>query len=339
MENKMKIWRYMPLSHYVNMVASSKMYVPLTKRLSDPMEGTWFSETENKLTRERIPYLEHKIFLRDKSRDLNEKEFRTFYHEYGSGFYEQLELEGDGPVKEFLENKKSFEAIRQYFTEQAEECPEEIAYCKRILSTNKEHLGMVKEMTFVSSWSKSEEQNIAMWKLFGHGDDTIAITTTVEKLIGVVEKNKPLLDQMGYSGDVSEVNYIEKIHNPSITNLTKMYEIMNKVQWSHVASLLVKPRPYQYENEVRLIIFPLVGAYLKKMDHVELDIDMNYGGFEELLSGGNEGFIEEIYLPPNLTTESPQYKAITHINENFGIPNWKLKIDRIEINGKSKEDA
>jgi hypothetical protein len=334
----MKIWRYMPLSHYVNMVARSKLYVPITRRLSDPMEGIWFNETENHFINQQIPYLKHKLHLFEKSKELNEEQFRAFYHEYAGGMFESLEMEGWGPVKQFLDRKLEYSKVQEYFANEAHDCPSEISLLERSLSSNKEHLGLIKDRTYVSSWSIGTEQNLALWKLYGHGDDTVAITTSIEKLKKVAEENLGEMDELGYRAEVVEIQYIDKIHRPTEESLNAMRKVFSKLQWGHVASLAVKPKPYHYENEVRLIVFPIIGAHAIEQEAIELEINVKGGGYADLLLDGETSFIDEIYLPPNLTKESPQYKAVSEINEAFGVPNWRLKFDHIKMRNPFEED-
>jgi hypothetical protein len=102
------------------------------------------------------------------------------------------------------------------------------------------HLERLRPSTLISSWTASEHENFAMWKMYAKEKLGVAIKTDFEGL-----KNS----FQSYEDDVfiGEVNYYNS-ENPR-------YELGNMY-----TSFLVKHNYYQFENEVRCI------SSLKKED-------------------------------------------------------------------------
>jgi hypothetical protein len=319
----------MPISHYVTMAASSKLYVPCTSRLSDKLEGTWLSKTENYLLQQKISLLKHYIEIAVDIGSMPEPHFGPYLKSLGL-FYEKLERNHSGPTKEFLEGRMSYVEYQQIQKKKRMDAESEMSVLEGKVSKNHSSIKVIQETTYVSSWSYSSEQNLALWKIFGNGDDTIAITTTKEKLRSVVERNKSLFREMKYKVHVNDVEYVDNINKPSSDTFARLSGIIQSVGHDYLAALLAKPRPYWYENEVRLVAFPISERAFKRQDGIELDVQMKKITYREAMDGATS-FIEGIYLPPHLTTDSPQYKAVIEINNQYGISRDLVKIDKIEI--------
>lgn len=95
-----------------------------------------------------------------------------------------------------------------------------------------------KNRTYLSCWTLGSKDNMALWKLYGRTNESVAITTTVERLATVA----PDWDKYGRV-DVKKVRYIN--HDGRLPN--GVYSFDESVfGFKHVA--------YTFEKEVRIVI-------------------------------------------------------------------------------------
>lgn len=325
----MKLWRYMPISHYVNLISTQRLYIPKTKHLSDILEGTWFSKTEIYFHNQKISYLKNEIQRSENVLGKSESEFNAYLGGL-SNFSKNIELSIPGDTMDYIDGRIDFEKLKNLSSASKRANEMELEILEFRVSDVKSYAEQTKNRTFVSSWSQSDEQNLALWKIFGKGDDAIAITTTMEKLQVAISKNEPYLRKHGLQAVVKEVNYIKEINKPGNSTYGKMLELRRVNGYEDLASLLVKPKPYAFENEVRVVAFPYLGSETCNFEGLELEVRLTGIKFSEGLTGETP-FIEEVYLPPHLSNSSPQYKSLVELNKKYGLSPNLIQIDRIDI--------
>lgn len=93
---------------------------------------------------------------------------------------------------------------------------------------------------FVSCWSIGNKDNMALWHLYGGPKTSVAVTTTVERLIRVALS-------WGEDSLLYRVNYVDHLR------------IQNYVVSKYTDMLRYKNEAYRYERELRLIV-PRQGA-------------------------------------------------------------------------------
>ncbi len=123
------------------------------------------------------------------------------------------------------------------FTESIKEAIDSAYFANAIEFTSEEFKTKLRERVFLNSWHKSPDDSMAMWRIYGGSDKSLAITTTVEKLRRAIEMaNAP------YYISLAKVNYIKHWRDPEI-----VFD-----QYSNIFTY--KTNAYEFEKEVRVII-------------------------------------------------------------------------------------
>lgn len=170
----------------------------------------------------------------------------------------------------------------------------------------------IKKSTFLNCWHMAENQNMAMWKVYGQFEECIAIKTTIRKLDTLLSKNKEALIQDGLTYAIKQVKYISK--DPK-THPDYFYL---EGDGKSIVSLVFKHEIYAYEKEIRLILtiwdpktnkFIHNKGYLLKIGDKSSDIT---------------AFIDEIYINPILTEGHWFVYQIRHINKLHGLEHLKI---------------
>ncbi len=141
----------------------------------------------------------------------------------------------------------------------------------------------IRESAFVSCWTLSETENMALWKLYG-GKNSIAIETTVGALKIEIGKSENSVRELGLlSKRIVKVDYID--------HRSRDEEIARELLSSRRAPLTKKPTAYSYEQEVRVIIDhfdqPLAQADFKQRLGVGIDVAIN-----------PQSLVDQIYVSP-----------------------------------------
>ncbi len=126
----------------------------------------------------------------------------------------------------------------------------------------------IKESAFISCWTLSESESMALWKLYG-GKNSIAIETTVGSLDTELctQNNNNLIDLLNKR--IAKVDYID--HKSRDEGLAR--ELLT----SRRAPLMKKAKAYSYEQEIRIIIDHLDHHLpdLKERLGAGLDVEIN----------------------------------------------------------------
>lgn len=129
----------------------------------------------------------------------------------------------------------------------------------------------IRESAFVSCWTLSGTENMALWKLYG-GKNSVAIEATVGDLEIEVTRPENCVRELGLlSKRIVKVDYID--------HRSRDEELARQLLTSRRAPLTKKPIAYAYEQEVRLIIdhfdHPLAQADFAKRLGGGIDIAVN----------------------------------------------------------------
>ena len=95
----------------------------------------------------------------------------------------------------------------------------------------------LREGIYVNCWSLGASDNMALWQLYGNPSASIAITTTVEKLIGAV-----LSWAASEKVEIFKVRYVDHFKNP------------NMIIGTYSDPLRFKNSAYFFEKEVRIVV-------------------------------------------------------------------------------------
>ena len=94
---------------------------------------------------------------------------------------------------------------------------------------------------------------------YGGGTESVAIRSTTEKLEAVIQLNAELLEEHGLMGTLAEVEYVEGLKNPNDEVQRQIYQIMfERNRDINVGLFVIKASVYEFEQEVRVILFPNV---------------------------------------------------------------------------------
>jgi hypothetical protein len=167
----------------------------------------------------------------------------------------------------------------------------------------------------INCWHKSDVENYAMWKIFGEGSHSIAISTNIQSLIGSFGRYSD------FDLYVGEVKYID--HSVDIIDGSNLFELaINKSTF------------YKYENEVRLLInddndvsfipsdepHASYGSVTEEQHHqplrpgfyIPINIDM---------------MIEDVWVSPE--AETWFFELVSSICEKFGLQDVVPKTSKI----------
>lgn len=145
-----------------------------------------------------------------------------------------------------------------------------------------------------------------------------------------------LLDEHGLMGMLAEVEYIEGLKHPDDKVQERIYQIMfERDRDINVGLFAIKPSVYEFEHEVRAILFPKRELF----GPVEVP-HPNINGFSLPLNPEVDDtpsvidFIDSVYVHPMLEEDSLMVRAITEINRRFNASEIRVVADKIEALGR-----
>lgn len=175
------------------------------------------------------------------------------------------------------------------FTQSVEHAIQQAYDANNINFTCAEFGKKLRERVFVNCWHASQDDSMAMWKLYGGSNCSVAITTTVGQLRETLAR-----ENLPFEIAISKVSYVKHWHDPKmVTN-----------PYSNVFAYKVKA--YQYEKEVRVII----DRFADEFDAPALDKGMS-------VDISTTELLRSIVVAP----EAPQWfvKLIYGVVKPFGI--------------------
>lgn len=329
------IWRYMSLAKYVDMLRSRSIFCPKASLFQDESEGKWIAHAVlwgEKERWERVRgYAEELQKVLDNAKGNQGDALR-----YSADLYNQLPPEEERsvladvlkrvPVVYPHKRIEYLEAMIQGWRENHDNHNARVAEWLNEVAIDR-------ESTYISCWNRAASMSLAMWNLYGGGGESVAIRLKPETLEKLLHSNSDWLNEAGLEGQVIDVDYIDGLTSPEKELQEELIGKLNVGKDVRVGAFSVKPALYEYEAEVRLIVYPKreIGKPLSD-PHPERDgISLNIGEFDSSLSD----FIEAVYVHPLLCSNSMMVRVVKAINEQFGLPNMPIITDKVEAIGSN----
>ncbi|MDQ2087994.1 DUF2971 domain-containing protein [Herbivorax sp. ANBcel31] len=335
------IWRYMSLAKYIELLRSQSLYFPKASLFDDATEGKWAIHSFLNADKIRLLQLKRNREILDGILKRSGNNDTKLYQEVTKVLTEEkinTLLKGvlDSFNFYYIHNRSKFKG-NQYlkslvdgWKKRIEEYPE----------TKKKSISQVlihRESTYINCWYRADEMSLAMWQLFGGGEESIAIRTTIGKLKQVLKQNDNYLENKGYESDISEVDYISNLKEPNEEKRDKIMSILCKGKDATVGQFSIKPKEYEYEKEVRGIIYPIRSPYDKVIDpdpdingfSIPIVININQSSVNQLSQ-----FIDEVHIHPLQGENSIIFKVIKELHKLFDIEEIPIKSNMIEAFGK-----
>lgn len=161
---------------------------------------------------------------------------------------------------------------------------------------------------FVSCWHLSSSESLAMWKIYGVHNFSVAVVSNAGKVMRACSDHYQDLSCSGMAGEVIYENYVTGgTVNVQTAGLPFGYKDLPVSK--SIMTLFMKAKAFSYEQEWRVV--------LQKENHDQSALRVDVGDLEK--------FIEAIYVSP----EAPDWmvRSIqTLIAKQFGLP--KISVSR-----------
>ncbi len=192
-----------------------------------------------------------------------------------------------------------------------------------------------RESTYISCWSRADSMSVAMWDLYGGGTEAVAICSSVAKLKRLLENSSDWLQNQGFDGDVVDVHYVDGLKEPGEDLQGDLMERLSVGKDVRVGEFSIKPSLYEYEREVRAILYPkrepfdpVINPH-PDLNGISLSIEGSQGDGQRSISS----FIDSVHVHPTLDSESMMVRVVKAINVNFGLTEVPIVADKIEAIG------
>lgn len=327
------LWRYFSLAKYIDLLRTRSLYFPKASRFQDETEGKWWghahlSEDAAKLGQlpGNIKTLEELLERagQDPSAILWEiNKLLTSTNEWVRNILLIASRAFPHKRREFIENTIS-SWKRQYDDH------------NKSVDQWKADIAIERESTYISCWNRATSMSMAMWEMYGGGRESVAVRSTRSELDALIENNSSFLEEYALEGAVTDVEYIHGLKSPNEEVQARINEIMFERDRNYLIGLFaIKPSVYEFEQEVRAIIYP-------KRNFLDLIEDPNpdIAGLHLPIRRSEQNderpvshFIEQVYVHPMLGKDSMMVETIKEINRQFGVSEIPIVADKIEAMG------
>ncbi|NAO97546.1 hypothetical protein FRY77_16205 [Halomonas sp. MG34] len=329
------VWRYMSLAKYIDLVSSKSIFVPKASLFNDSSEGKWIAHAF--LWGEKNHWNKLKEHA-DKLRGLLDKvgdDQESLLIE-GALFYELLSPENKksvlGEVLLGLVNvypHKRYEYLKHFLRSWLKN------YANHNVNVHKwvEEVTVERECTYISCWNRADYMSLAMWNVYGGSEESVAIRIRTDKLEELLQANTEWLDDREMDAQIVEVEYVEGLKNPSKELRSRLIKKLGIGKDTRVGAFTVKPSIYEYEKEVRIIVYPK-----KELKERLVDSNPELNGLSlDLCSGGSRiiDFLDAVYIHPLLDDSSMIYKVLKSVNQQYDLADLPIITDKIEALGST----
>lgn len=280
-DSETRISRYMSFATFSSLITTRKMFFPALSTFSDKHEGSGTESDEIRSSGIMDVLKSASEYARAITAQLNEKEKKS---------EEELEKIEKETQQIFLKHKKIVDTPRILETPFGDMQLNVENHYRKIMSA-------VRKWIDVSCWHKNIDESLAMWKIYGGSAEAVCLNSTVGAL------NSSIIIGSEIQMRISEVKYID-------------YQDYEFDKTDVLASALHKQKPYDYEKEIRAVIWN---------DRVNIFEPRNASG--RLVDINLETLMQSVRLSP---AAQPWFKNLVETSiENF--PNVKVEqsiIDR-----------
>jgi hypothetical protein len=315
----------MSLAKFIDLLSSKSIFCCRSELFEDKTEGEWFTQVISTSHREMAKFwgicyqaikgVNRYIFslpdptlseIRDAflSR-LSEEERR------GLDISDDVAQVIDGGFFDSIDDRLEF---LRYMEEKNHELMTEADSFKDDQERLREHIASMKSRSYVSSWFSGGTQSMAMWKAYGLSEESVAITTSKEKLRSIEKLNRLMLEGMRARVLFEDVIYVDD-STEDVSPLIPGH--IPDAAWIGFRDLLFKHKAYQYEQEYRLmVLLPEDSRPFPSGIKLQISQDLNH-------------FIERIYLNPLMNESHWFVNVIKTLSSLFGIDNAKISFGEI----------
>ncbi len=333
------IWRYMSLAKYVDLLRSRAIFFPKASLFHDETEGKWvahavlWGEKQRwQKAKENADTLQALLNRANGNQDRILQEAALLYERLSE--IEKKKVLGDVlvgvghvfPDKREAYLKKHVESwIKHYdnFNSRVQEWASQVA--------------INRESTYISCWNRADSMSLAMWNLYGGGLEAVAIRSSRTKLKALIESNSDWLEHQGFDGEVVDVYYVDGLKKPEENLRGDLVERLSVGKDVRVGEFSIKPSLYEYEREVRAILYPKRGPFDPVINpHPDLSgISLPIERFQQDNRISIRSFIDSVYVHPMLDSESMVVRVVQAINVRFGLSDVPIITDKIEAIGSN----
>ncbi len=332
------IWRYMTFTKYVDLLRTASLYCARADLFDDTTEGEWQASMQKKRWLEGRKIISCELKILRRLIDVLEETNASSPQEVVRCLYEIRESEVSKDAPWILDELKDDFLIKH---------PQEVSDFIKSLKNNLEkysasfevnyggaegnirelieEVERIKRSTFLSCWHIEENQNMAMWKVYGQFEECVAVKTTFGKLQDVLSKNEDVLKQYGFAYGFKQVKYINKdqMYHPEYLRPRASYDSFHE---KCIDALSLKHEIYSYEKELRLIL---------TMDELKKD-KFNYEKGIRLKIGDKPAditnLIYQVHVNPILSEDHLLINLIRYINKLHGLEQLKIVHDQLRTN-------
>lgn len=328
------ILRYLSLAKYVDLLSTQALFFPKASLFPDSTEGKWVTHI-----------LLQEISERDDCLEANAQEIENLLARAGddpsvilreaTDFLRSRHINCRDVLDDVLESViRVFPRKRKKYLESMVASWRELIY-KHSVERGKNWIPEVmihRESTYISCWNSTSSMSLAMWELYAKGLEGVAVRSTISKLRAVIDYNVSFLEEHRLTGDVAMVQYFEGLKDPSEEIQQKVKNILTNAPETRIGQFTIKPSLFEYEKEVRAIIFPKLNLF-----------DPAYNPFPEIpgfaLPVGRlkaEGepsiarFLNAVHVHPSLGPDSRMFHVVSELNKRFGAETIPVIADPIE---------
>jgi hypothetical protein len=200
----------------------------------------------------------------------------------------------------------------------------------------KSDIAIERECTYISCWNRASSMSLAMWEMYGGGRESVAVRCSLSKLDGLITNSTSFLEEQGLEGAVAAVEYIDGLKSPNEDVQEQICQIMFERDRDYRVGLFaIKPSVYEFEQEVRAILYPKREVLSPIEDaHPDLSgLHLPIAGSEPKIMQTIPEFIEKVYVHPMLSEDSMMVQTIKEINRQFGVSEIPVVANKIEAMG------
>jgi hypothetical protein len=331
------IWRYLSLAKYIDLLRTKSLFFPKASLFADETEGKWFAHTtlysqrrqwSNSAENARI--LEQLLERAGDSPDAILQEAALLYAARGSERTDVVQSILTDLVVVYPHKRREYlQGMIDAWSKHHQKHNQDVS--KWAAENN-----VYRESTYISCWNRAPSTSLAMWEMYGGGREAVVVRSTTGKLAALLTENQAMLDEHGLEGAVVDVQYIANLKTPDESVHNKIYEVVISSPSTHVSQFTIKPSIYEFEQEVRAIVYPKRENIFEPMR----DPHPGVNGFS-LAVGRTEGraqssvsrFVDSVYIHPTLDSGSMMFQVVKEVNSSFGEHEIPIVADRIEALG------